>query len=249
MRSFKLAKYNIKSSLKSIIIYYCIFTGAITGIEILSKFSGGNGYSSGLELSSIIFLFVLGLNSFKENFYFTQANNIPRVDYFRATAIAILPIGLAMSILDVIINRVYNLFRICPTIYDMVYNHSFHLATNSEVWKQSNSIGTLLGTVTFLFAFYIVAFGVGVLITMIYYKCNKTMKILVSLSPIAIIVVCERFAVNDPEFGEKVLIFIDNIFGISTKNSYRAVLTFICLFIISMFFVYILVRKAVVKRV
>ena len=34
MRSYKLAKYNIKSSLKSIIIYYSIFIGAITGIEI-----------------------------------------------------------------------------------------------------------------------------------------------------------------------------------------------------------------------
>lgn len=249
MKSFKLAKYNIKSNLKPIIIYYLIFTGAITGIEILTKYSGGNGYSSGLELSSIIFLFVLGLNSFKENFYFSQASNIPRVDYFRATVIAILPIGLAMSILDVIINRVYNLFRICPTIYDMVYKHSFHLATNSEVWIQSNSIGTLLGTVTFLFALYIVTFGVGLLITMIYYKCNKIMKILVSLSPMAIIAICEKIVVNDPEFGEKILIFIDNIFGISTKNSYMAVLTFICTFIISMCFVNILVRKAVVKGV
>ena len=123
MRSYKLAKYNIKSSLKSIIIYYLIFIGVITSIDMLSKFSGGNVYSSGLEFSSIIFLFVIGLNSFKENFYFSQANNIPRVDYFKAAAIAILPIGLAMSILDVIINRVYNLFMVCPTMYDMAYNN------------------------------------------------------------------------------------------------------------------------------
>ena len=59
----------------------------------------------------------------------------------------------------------------------------------------------------------------------------------------------EELLFINPEFGEKIVIFIDNIFGISTKNSYMAVLTFICLFVISMFFVYILVRKAVVKRV
>ena len=75
--------------------------------------------SSGIEFSSMIFLFVLGLNSFKENFYFTQANNIPRVDYFKSLAITILPIALGMSIIDLIINRVYNIFVACPTMYDM----------------------------------------------------------------------------------------------------------------------------------
>jgi hypothetical protein len=244
MRSYKLAKYNIKSSLKSIIIYYAIFIGVITGLTILSKSSGGDVYTSGLELSSIIFLFVIGLNSFKENFYFAQANNISRADYLKAAAIGILPIGLAMSILDVIINRVYNLFRTCPTMYDMAYNSSF----NIETWIQSNSMQTLFRTVIFLFAFYIAVFAIGLLITMIYYNCNKIMKIVVSISPVAVMAILANIEVNDPEFGQKISVFIDNIFGLSTKNSYMAVITFICLFLISMFFVYILVRKVVVKR-
>lgn len=249
MRTSNLVKYNVKSSIKSIIIFYLIFTGAITGVELMNRFSGGYGYTSGLEFSTIIFLFVVGLNSFKENFNFAQANNIPRIDYFKATAIAILPIGFAMSIVDVIINRVYNIFGVNPTIYDMAYTDSFSLAINNEVWIQSNSMQTLLGTVTFLFAFYIAAFAAGLLITTIYYKCNKIMKILVSLSPIAVMVIYGRLVYNDATFGEKVTAFIDNIFGISARNSYMSVLTFIGLFIISMFFVYILVRKAVVKRV
>lgn len=245
MRSYKLAKYNIKSSLRSIIIYYIIFIGVITGIEILN--SGGNVHTSGLEFSSIIFIFVLGLNSFKENFYFAEANNIPRVDYFKATAIAILPIALVMSVLDVIINRVHNIFVESPTMYDMSYNNFldvFHM----EGWIQSNSIGTLFGTVAFLSAFYIAAFAIGLLITMIYYNCNKIMKILVSLTPVAIVFLFGRLSLNDPEFGQKIASFIDNILGTSAKNSYTAVLTFICLFLIIMGFVYLFVRKAVVKR-
>lgn len=248
MRSYKLAKYNIKSSLKSIIIYYAILIGVITSLTILGKSSGEDVYTSGLEFSSIIFLFVIGLNSFRENFYFAQANNIPRADYLKAAAIGILPIGLAMAILDVIINRVYNLFRACPTMYDMAYNNYFNQLGNIEAWIQSNSIGTLFGTVTFLFAFYIAAFAIGLLITMIYYKCNKIMKVVVSLSPVAVVAILASIEVNDPEFGQKTAVFIDNIFGLSAKNSYMAVITFICLFLTSMFFVYILVRKAVVKR-
>ncbi|MBZ9686658.1 hypothetical protein G9F72_010000 [Clostridium estertheticum] len=249
MKSYKLVRYNIKSSLKPIIIYYCIIIAVITSAIILTKISGGNGYSSGLEFSSMIFLFVIGLNFFKENFYFAQANNISREDYFKSVAIAILEVTLGMSIFDVIINRVYNLFQMCPTLYDMSYNNFTGAPLNIEVWIQSNSIGTLFGTVTFLFTFYMAAFAIGLLITLIYYKCNKTMKIFVSLSPLAIVAIYGKLAVDYPEFGEKVLIFIDNILGISTKNSYMAVSTFIGLFILSMFFVYILVRKAVVKRV
>ncbi|MGH4121027.1 hypothetical protein [Clostridium sp.] len=243
MRSFKLAKYNIKSSLKSIMIFYCIF---ITVIICISITAGGS--FSGIEFSSMIFLFVMGLNSFKENFYFAQANNIPRIDYFKAVVMTIMPIGIAMSILDVIINRVHNLFGICPTLYDMSYNNLSNLQIYTEGWIQSNSIGTLLGTVTFLSAFYIAAFAVGLLITLIYYNCNKTMKILVSLSPVGIMAIFSKLSYNDPEFGQKVAEFIDNILGISAKNSYTAVLTFICLFLVTMGFVYLLVRKAVVKR-
>jgi hypothetical protein len=249
MRSYKLAKYNIKSSLKSIIIYYTIFIAVITIMTILGTSSGEDVYTSGLELSSIIFLFVIGLNSFKENFYFAQANNISRADYLKAAAIGILPIGLAMSILDVIINRVYNLFRTCPTIYDMAYNSSFGSSFNIEAWIQSNSVETLFRTVTFLFAVYIVVFALGLLITMIYYKCSKIMKVVVSISPVAIIAILANIEVNDPGFGEKVEILIKNILGLYTRNSYIAVLTFICLFIITIGFVYLLVRKATVKRI
>ena len=247
MMSLKLSKYNIKSSLKPIMIYYCIVISVLIIMTILTKITGGDNQSNGLEFISIVFLFIIGLNSFKENFYFTQANNISRLDFFKASAISIIPISICMSILDVIINRVYNLFQICPTMYDMAYD-SFNLVNNHELWIQSNSIKTLFGTVAFLFAFYIVAFAIGLLITIIYYKCNKIMKILVSLSPIAIMSIFACIESYYPAFGWKVGVFIDNIFGISAKNSYMAVLTFICLFIISMSLFYMLIRKAVVKR-
>ncbi|MBU3154164.1 hypothetical protein [Clostridium estertheticum] len=244
MNSYKLAKYNIKSSLRSIIIFYCIFIAVILFITINST-----GISiSGIEFSSMIFLFVMGLNLFKESFYFSQANNIPRIDYFKSLVITILPIALVMSIIDVILNRIYNIFVVCPTLYDMAYGNFPRFHDYADTWIQNNSIQILIGTATFLIALYIIAFAIGLLITMIFYKYNKTMKILIFLSPIAIQAIGESVIYNFPEFGEKSGAFIDNILGISTRNSYICVITFICLFIITMFFVYILVRKAVVKR-
>lgn len=247
MTSFKLAKYNIKSSLKSIMIFYLIFITVITSVVIINKTSGGIG-SSGIEFSSVIFLFVIGLNSFKENFYFSQANNISRENYFKSMVITILPIALGMSIIDLVINRVYNVFVASPTIYDMAYGSSLYSYINVETWTQSNIIQTLFGTVIFLFAFYIVAFAVGLLVTMIYFKCNKIMKILVILSPLFFQAILGIVVYISPEFEGKSEIFIENILGINTRNSYAAALTFICLFLITMGFVYLLVRKAIVKR-
>ncbi|MBX4260635.1 hypothetical protein KTC96_05270 [Clostridium estertheticum] len=243
MNSYKLAKYNIKSSLKSIIIFYCIFIAVLfitinsTGISI-----------SGIEFSSMIFLFVMGLNFFKENFYFSQANNIPRTDYFKSLVITILPIALGMSIIDVTLNRIYNIFGVGPTMYDMAYGDFPRFYDYADAWIQNNSIQTLVGTVIFLFAFYILAFAIGLLITMIFYKCNKTMKILIFLSPIAIQAIWGSVIYNFPEFGEKPGNFIDNILGISTRNSYICAITFIFLFIIIMCFVYIIIRRVVVKK-
>lgn len=227
-------------------IFYCILIPVIISITFLSK---NGGTTSGIEFATMIFLFVLGLSFNKENFYFAQANNIPRVDYFKSLAIAIFPIALGMAIIDVILNRVYNIFASGPTMYDMSYNNFTGAPLNMEVWIQSNSMQTIFGTVTFLFSFYIAAFAIGLLITLIYYKCNRTMKILVSLSPLVIQVILGIVAYNSPGLAEKTGTFFMNILGLNTKNSYMAVMTFICLFIVSMCFVYMLVRRAVVKRV
>ena len=245
MNSYKLAKYNIKSSLKSIIIFYCIF---ISVIILISITSGKNSRFSGIEISSMIFLFVLGLNSFKENFYFSQANNIPRIDYLKSIVITILPIALVMSILDIILNRIYNIFAVAPTIYDLFYGDFPRVYDYAGVWIQNNSIQILIGTVTFLIALYILAFAIGLLITMIFYKCNKTMRILIFLSPIVIEAILGSVIYRFPQFGEKSGAFIDNILGISTQNSYICAITFICLFIITMCFVYMIVRRVVIKK-
>ena len=74
------------------------------------------------------------------------------------------------------------------------------------------------------------------------------MRILICLSPIAIQAILANVIYNSPQIGGKLTAFIDNILGISAKNSYICVLTFICLFIITMCFVYIIVRRVVVKK-
>ena len=108
MKLKSIVKYNLSSLKNSIIIYYSIFITVCVTSALLSK--NGNISSSGIELSSVIFIFVAGLNLFKENFYFMKSNNVSRKDFIYGTALSMIPVVVVMSIIDIILNRIYNIF-------------------------------------------------------------------------------------------------------------------------------------------
>lgn len=247
MRLKSIVKYNINSLRNSIIIYYAIF---ITVCLASALFSGnGNISSSGLEISSAIFIFVAGLNSFKENFYFMKSNNVSRRDFLYGTAVSMIPVVLFMAIIDIIINRIYNLFIKCPTIYDMIYTSlGSGEVYNSINWVQSNSIGILFNTFIFQASVCLASFSLGFLITIIYYRCNKFMKVVVSVVPVSIFILSNVIGVAYPNFVNNINNFMKIIFGWNTKSSYSAVLTFIVSFIIFIGVSRFLTRKAIIKQ-
>lgn len=254
MKSLKVAKFQVIDGIPSLRIFYAIFLAIIIFIAIANVNSGGNVTSSGLELSSVIFLFIAGLNSFKTSFKFSQANNISRKTFFIGMIMGAFPIAIIMSVIDIIINRVYNIFVPCPTNFDMIYG-SFRDTVmwgfNSDVivWKQANDLFTLLGTTIWQFALYTMVFLIGILISLIYYRSNKLLKVIVSILPFMLIMLSRIIAVLLPiSFWTKLGRFIENSFGWYSRNPYMAVLSFSILGIIFAGFIYLLIRKAVIKE-
>lgn len=249
MHAKKVAKYTISSMKKSIAIFYSIFISICILLIILSKITEGNVSSSGVEMSSAIFIFIAGLNIFKENFYFTKSNNISRKSYFLGTILSMLPIAGFMSIIDIIINRIYNLFIKCPTNYDMIFTEfsGADLFTNVN-WVQNNDIKTIFNTFLFQASVYLMLFGLGFVITMIYYKCNKLMKTVVSIAPVMLIILLNVFAFSFPFMAGKVGKFLLYILGFEPRNPYVAITTFIILFMILAAIAYSLIRKMVIKE-
>ena len=249
MQAKKIAKYNISSMKKSIIIFYSIFISICILLIIIAKSSGGNVSSSGVEMSSAIFIFIAGLNIFKENFYFAKSNNISRKSYFLGTILSMLPVAGVMSIIDMVINRIFNLFIKSPTNYDMIFTdlRFASLSTNLS-WVQSNNIKTLFNTFLFQASVYLMLFVLGFVINMIYYKCNKLMKTVVSIAPVMLIILFNIFAFNFPNVVQRVFKFLDYIFGINSMNPYAAITTFIILFIALAAIAYSLIRKMVIKE-
>lgn len=240
-------KYNISSLKNSIAIYYTIFITVCLASVFPSR--NGNISSSGIEISSGIFLFVAGLNLFKENFYFMKSNNVSRKDFLYGTAVSMIPVVLLMSIIDIIINRIYNIFMKCPTIYDMGYANigsgEWHNTIN---WVQSNSIGTLFNSFIFQASLSLAAISLGFLINIIYYKCNKFMKVVVSIIPVGLSILISMIGTAYPNIINNINKFIATIFGINNRNVYVAALTLIVSFIIFIAISRLLTRKAIIKQ-
>ena len=248
MKSLKVAKMNMEGITKSAIIYYCIFIFIIITMTVINTV--GNATMSGIEISTIIFLFVCGLNSFKSNFYFAKGNGISRKIFIKGLLISSIPIALVMSIIDIIINRINNIFIKNPTFYDMAYGNLVGIIGDiyNGAWTQSNSLSTIFNTILFQFSFCLLAYVVGIVINMIYYRSNKYVKVLVSVIPVAFIMFSGNFSIRNSALTIRVKEFFDYIFGFNPVNVFACVTTFLVLTVVLWAIAFLLIRKAVIKE-
>ncbi|MBC5627727.1 hypothetical protein H8S20_02360 [Clostridium sp. NSJ-6] len=234
-KSLKIAKINTNDMIKPIIIFYCIVVASLI-LNLALVNSNIHLMTKELELATAIFLFVCGLNSFKENFYFAQGNNISRKSFVKGVIGSIFPIAIVMSIIDIVINRVVNIFTEMPTIYDMICGSyaSIDLLNNSTAWVQDNSILVIFNSVLICFILYCLAYVLGLAISMLYFRCNTIMKILVSVIGIMIL--------NLLSF-----VFDTPIFETQFGNFYIGLLSDIGIFIFLVGIIFLLVKNAEVK--
>ncbi|MBV1759023.1 MAG: hypothetical protein KMY55_14435 [Dethiosulfatibacter sp.] len=253
MKFLKISKFYFFESLFAIKIYYAIFISVLALLAFSRISSGGNMSSSGLEFATVIFMFVVGLDSFKSDFYFSQSVSVSRKTFLKGLMLGILRISMLMSVIDVILNRIYNLFVPSPTMFDMLYTAYrdtgiMNYRTLEFIWKQSNEIYILLSTFVWQFALYTFVCLAGLLITLIYYRSNKWMRVVVSISPVFFFMLMRGLGNYLIDFSGSIISFMDKAFGYSNMNPYMAVITFLVAGGILSVFIYLLTRKAEIKE-
>ncbi|EPY2278059.1 hypothetical protein ACXAT3_002811 [Clostridium sporogenes] len=246
-KSNKICKYQLMSSIRSTLIYYSILIGILI-LTLILKFTspGSNSEVNGIEIATAIFIFIVALNSFKSSFYFSQGNNISRKSFIIGTIKFGIIMVSVLSLIDVIINRVLNIFMSCPTIFDIIYGQVSYGVNASWELTLNRSISNLFGTYVWTFALYVVIFMIGLLITMIYFRLNKLGQIIVSCSPVILSIAINNFS---HYICNEVWTFIENAFGTNSKNPYMAILTFIILSILAVTIQYLLIKKAVADKI
>ena len=185
MNSKSVYKYQLNDIKKPILVFdlviACIFVLIFlsTGTKLLTinSLEIGPGSVSGLELASVIFLFVGGLNMFRETFRLSMQNGVSRKSIWSGTVLSFLTVGGGMALIDTVTRLVGVNFA---SRYNVEFQGLYDLlcadrsAKNSMI--QNAFEGFLLN-----FCFYMAALAIGYFITVGYYRMNKIAKIIVSI--------------------------------------------------------------------
>lgn len=199
----KVSKYQIHDFKKSVAIFYAVIVLiSFASIVLVSK-SPEKVSFGGLESATAIFLFVAGLNCFKSNFKFMLANNVTRKQFYFGNIIALISVAAYMALLDVMLHNVLD----SSIPYESVV---------SQLYKNSS-----------LFAGLIWSFGLNTLfvclgwfITMLYYRCNKVMKIIVSIAPIPTIALFQYINwISGGLVGRAAADFLNRAMGFTYNNN------------------------------
>ncbi len=175
MRLKSVVKYNLYDIRYGVMVYYTVIA-AIMGLLVFMQQSkivniGSSGFVSGAEASAI-FLFVCGLNSFKQNYLYLSTNGITRKAQFYGFLISSVIIAAAMAFIDTVSTNIINVF--------IDYRPMFYLMFRDFTAESSQILITLMN---FLWnaAVYLLAFVIGYFITTLYYRMSKILKIIVSV--------------------------------------------------------------------
>ncbi len=246
MRLKSVVKYNISEMKYSILIFYGIMAALfiILGVSIVSISSNGNVVDfggGGAEIASAIFLFVCGLNSFKQNYLFLLTNGITRKGQFYGFLVSSLLIASIMGAIDTAYGNILRVIMDYETIFRLIYS-GFASDTSTPL--------VLLMGFVWSAALNLFAMVLGYFITTLYYRMSKMLKIIVSVGFVALIL--NILPAIDQMFNDgKIIRWIGRLFftlaGVN-HNPFIAEISLVVGIALLSGLAYFLVRRAPVKE-
>lgn len=177
-------RYQMADHKKSIVIFYLVIVTLICVASVSSivtfhgKINGSGITVSGGELATIVFLFVVGLCTFKETFLFSIQNGSSRKTLFAAKLLTMASVAAIMSLVDTVLYLIQNALQ--------GFTHvSTHAYRGYELFFDSTQEASpVLLQIKSFFLEFLIALAVmaaGYLITVLFYRLNKAGKIAVSV--------------------------------------------------------------------
>ncbi|MDF2819802.1 MAG: hypothetical protein K0R15_243 [Clostridiales bacterium] len=246
MRILTSTKYQFSRARKSLIIFYGILIGVSIAISILNNaFSPGEaGSSNSIEMSSVIFIFVTGLNSFKSEFNFALANGVSRKTLFISSLLNLFSIATLMTFIDLIIGMIFSKISEYNSLFIGIYSGRY----GTLKYTAENVLEGILWSVVI----YTVVAVIGYLITTLYYRLNKGLKLTISIGVPVFVTIGIPYldVVTKGKVSYNIYLFFAKALGIynGASNPYMAVLSGLCAIAIIGGFTYLLIRRATIKE-
>jgi len=234
MRFLPAWKYQLDGVKWPVVIYYGVIAALVVLGSIAMAFVQNDGVMiRSIEMSSMIFLFVMGLNSFKSVFFMMSANGISRKTMFVSFVAMVGTVSAGMALIDTI-------FSVCAsggsaTMFELIYNIKGTATASGFVWRLCT---------------YLVIAMAGYLITTLYYRMSKAVKLLVSIGvPVLVLFVWPAvdYSLLNGVTTDAVGRLISWASGLSTGNPYIAVMSDIVLTVLFGALSWVAMRRAPVK--
>lgn len=229
--------YRLSDAKNAIIIYYIVATAIMLFSHFLSLYFRSSATVSGTDISSFIFIFILGLNSFKPVLLLFTQNGISRQTMFLSLIPSALCLSLVIALLDHALSLLLSLFMNTSSFFSTLYS--------------ANLLQSILWSASTCFAF----FCIGYFIASLYYRMNKLVKVLVSAGvPLFLFIVMPVLAVRFPSLGILHLIkdFMIHFAGINvitgTANPLQCSLSFAITALVALLLTYPLVHRVSLKE-
>lgn len=246
------SKYQLNDFKKSLSTYYLVILLIIVFITVVDRIFGSNGSGNynGFEFATVVFLFICGLNSFKDTFLMMLQNGVSRKSMFIGSSITFLSVSVLMTILDRAIASFGNLISNAigglsyTGFYDIIYSHRK---------LELNGLSYQLEALFITWMIYAAAVIVGYFITTLYYRMNKALKIIVSAGvPVTILFILPLLdsMVLGGKISVGVIKFFEFTFGSpgGKANPYNMLIVCIITIIAALLFSWLLVKRAVDKN-
>ena len=249
-------RYQLADHKKSIISFYIIivliFAFIFTAIGISVHKNGISlleGNFTGVDISSAIFLFVAAMASYKETFGMMIQNGISRKTMFASRILTTVSIALVMAVIDKVLLVISK--GVASNISDnLSYVSIYELLYSARVMEVS-TVRMHVESFFFSISMYLAFMAVGYLITTIFYRLNKTGKVLLASGlPVGAFVVFPIIdsAVTDHRISKVLTRLFDFAFGFSKQIPFRAMISCTFVFIIFSAISWLFIRKANIKE-
>jgi len=242
----KSLKYGVLANKKPVAIFYTVVVALYLVFIVTSLFAPG-GSISGMDMSSLIFLFVFGITSFKENFYMLLQNGVSRKNMFLGTIASLFVVSIFVAVIDTIL----------ALFLGLVPDENFTLAS---LFQQLYGMSQYSGSSTFAVSCHEIAWNsmlkfafacLGLFIGCAYYKMNALAKTLVSCGvPCFFLLGLPLIDLALPKINifDKLLDAIMFFFGFTGgANSYQCVLCCLGLAAVASAVTFLMLRKTSVK--
>lgn len=253
MRIKSILKYQLRDYRNTVLIMYlCVYVfAAFIGISnttvnslVIKGKSTVEGLG-GLELASMVTLFVIGLNSFKPLFKFFSGNGISRRTLFTGLLCGMGITAAVMAFIDVLNSVLFSHVMSYNSMFQMLYYNT------SDGVQAPITVPMLVQQFLWLLVAYLWVMMIGFFVTNLYYRMNKSTKIAVSIGvPIFlfyVLPILDNFLLN--QFLSYALYnFVTFAWGLTNGcNPFIGIASMFVLAAVNAVFAWLLVRRANVK--